>query len=776
MAKNYFQKIVLVIIISLFSLSGQSQMKQKVADRLYNELVYYKAVELYEDLASKSKATAYQIRRTAECYRELGDFKNSEKWYGKLVSNNEATADDFYNYAQALKSNEKYKEANVQMEKFYEMASDNTIAIAHHNNKDYDDKLKIHADRYEIEPLKKVNTKDSDFGTNYYEIDGEEGLVFASSRRSMNAMNKEFQWDGSNFLDLYTVKLDTAGQGKSLGKFNKDVRSKYHEGPVSFSNEGTKMYLTRSNYLDKKKGLDKKRHINLKLYLSEFKDGEWTDLEEFKHNSDDYSVGHATVTEDGNTMYFISDMQTPRGGNANKNRGETDIWKSVKKLNGEWGIPENVKSVNTEGKEMFPYIGKTGILYFASNGHVGLGGLDMYRAEPKDSSFGEPVNMGYPLNTNYDDFAFIVNANETEGYVSSNRFLEGAKGKDDIYKVKILYPFGPKLYTIKGFAINNSTGDKMAGVVIKIVNQETGDIVASVVTDENGSYSAIGVPEGKHKVIGEKNNFDLIAPFSFDTDDIDDSRTLEDANVKMKKNDCGLIGAVTDAEKGTLLEGVKISLTNNATGETTEIITDSDGGFKDQLAGIPCPGGTINYVFLLEKEGYFTKEISFKFVITKPGIINLNQYLKMTLQKKTGTVNAYCEIDDILFDFNKSNIRKDAAKELDKLVSCMKEHPDMRIEIGAHTDCRGTASYNRKLSERRAKSSMKYIISRGISADRIFGQGYGEDKLLNDCACEGSQRSDCSDEEHQLNRRTEFKLVGVNKGVKNNSTDSFGDI
>jgi outer membrane protein OmpA-like peptidoglycan-associated protein/5-hydroxyisourate hydrolase-like protein (transthyretin family) len=773
MSSITYQKIILVIIISLFTISGQSQMKQKVADRLYNELAYYKAVELYEDLAKKSKATAYQIRRTAECYKELGDFKSSEKWYGKLVGNNEAAADDFYNYAQSLKSNEKYTEANVQMERFYEKANDNSIAVAHHNDKDYDNTLRIHADRYEIEHLKEVNTKDSDFGTNYYKINGKEGLVFASSRRNMNAMNKEFQWDGSNFLDLYTVTLDSEGQGKSPGKFNKDIRSKYHEGPISFSNEGTKMYLTRSNYLDKKKGLDNKKHNNLKLYLSQLKGDEWLELTEFKYNSDDYSVGHATVTEDGSTMYFISDMPTPRAGNDNKNKGETDIWKSVKKLNGEWGIPENVKSVNTEGKEMFPYIGKTGVLYFASNGHVGLGGLDLYRAEPKDSGFSVPMNMGYPLNTNHDDFAFIVNANETVGYVSSNRIIEESKGQDDIYKVNILYPFGPKLYTIKGAAINNETEEKMIGVVIKVINEETGDIVASVITDEKGNYTVTGVPEGKYKVVGEKENFDLVAPYTFNTDDIDDIRILEDVNVRMMKNDCGLIGAIADAESGTPLQNVKITLTNKTRGKVTEIITDANGGFKDPLTGAPCPGGTINYVFMLEKEGYFSKEVSFKFVITKSGIINLNQYLKMTLQNKTGTVNKYCEIEDILFDFDKSNIRRDASVELDKLVACMKKHPEMRIEIGAHTDCRGSGRYNRKLSDRRAKSSMKYVISRGISADRIFGQGYGEDNLLNECECEGSKKSRCSEEEHQINRRTEFKLVGEDDGVKNNSTDSF---
>lgn len=733
-------------------------MKQKVADRLYDELAYFKAVELYEDLAKRSKATSYQIRRTAECYRELDNFKNAETWYEKLVASPDVTADDYYHYAQTLKSNEKYREANVQMEKFLEKSSDNTIAIAHSENKDYENELKVHADRYEIAPLKEANTEDSDFGTNYFTVDGEDAVVFASSRRNMNALNKKSQWDDSHFLDLYVVKLDKEGQGVSNDNFSKDVRSKYHEGPASFSNNGTKIYLTRSNFLDKKKGLDQKRHNNLKLYLAEFKDGKWSELEEFKYNHNDYSVGHATVTEDGNTMYFVSDMPTPRGGNANKNRGETDIWKSVKKSDGQWGIPENVKSVNTEGKEMFPFIGKTGILYFASNGHVGLGGLDMYRAEPDGDSFGKPLNMGYPLNTNYDDFAFVVNEEEEVGYVSSNREINEAKGGDDIYKVNILYPFGPKMYTISGKAIDVATGEILAGVEINIVDVVTGEIVGKGTTDENGKYSLDGIPEGQYKIVGEKDDYSTVdPPLTINTDDIK-GRVVTDMDVKMKKNDCGLLGIVSDAESGAIIEGVKVILTNKATGEKVEVFTDAEGNFKDPLTGIPCPGGTIDYRFHLEKEGYYPKEINFKYVITKSGIVNLNEFLKVNLipNTKTVEVSEICGLDDILFDFNKYRIRKDAAVILDKLVQCLKENPGMRVEIGAHTDCRGSSSYNRRLSSKRAKASMRYVISKGISKDRIFGRGYGEDQLkVEDC----STCYKCSEETHQENRRTEFKTV-----------------
>ncbi len=777
MLKNNFNKILGVAVVTLFCFQGISQLKQRVADRMYDELAYYKAVELYEDLAKKSKPDIHAVRRTAECYRLIDDNKNAEIWYSKLVQNPGVQPEDYYYYGQMLKSNEKYKEANVQMEKFYEASQGkDSRAVAHHDNKDYVDELKVHADRYEIFMLTNgVNTEDSDFGTGYYEANGEKMLTFTSARRNMNALNKKFQWDGSHFLDLYTAKLNEDGSVSKVDQFNKEVKSKYHEGPVAFAkyNGKEEMYLTRSNYLNKKKGLSQnKRHNNLMLYVAtRTEGGEWSDLQEFKYNSkdDSYSAGHATISPDGESLYFVSDMPKYAEGNANTNRGSSDIWRCGRKKDGSWDLPKNVKSVNTEGKEMFPFISSEGILYFASDGHVGLGGLDLYRAEPKEEGeFEKPMNMGYPLNTNYDDFAFIVNDDETFGYVSSNRVTSTSKGDDDIYSVKILYPFGPKLFSLTGSTLDDETGDKLADVKLKLVNTETGEIIKEVMSDADGNYTITGIPEGKYKLVGEKERFQLVSPFTFRTDDAD-KREILDGDIRMKKNNCGLIGTITDAEKGSILEGVKVTMVNNATGEEREFITSVDGQFKDALDGIPCPGGLIDYSFRFEKEHYFPKEVDFKYRITKSGIVNLNEFMKVNLQSDTGTVNAFCEIGDILFDFNKYKIRPDAAAELDKLVKCMNENPGMRIEIGSHTDCRGKDKYNRRLSDKRAKSSMRYVISQGISKDRIFGRGYGEDRLIEKCA----KCYDCSEEQHQTNRRTEFRIVSGGNGVKNNSSDSF---
>lgn len=774
MLNKTIKNISILAVLLVITASSFSQMKQKVADRLYDELAFFKAVELYEDLASGKKATPYQVRRTAECYRLIGDSKSAEKWYAKLVSMSGVTGEDYYNYAQMLKSNENYKLANVQMEKFYEVESGNSIAKAHHESQDYVDELKVHADRFEITPVASVNTEDSEFGPSIYEENGEKFMVFASNRRNMNALNKNSQWDGTHFMDIYQVKIDDQNNAENkIEIFNKEVRSKYHEGPVAFTsfNGKEEMYLTRTNTDSKDKRLSKKRHNNLQIYYAtRDKGGEWSELQAFHYNSPEYSVGHATFSKDGKIMYFVSDMPKFREGNANANKGETDIWMCERKTDGTWDFPENVKSVNTEGREMFPFVGATGILYFASDGHVGLGGLDLYRAEPNDDkTFKKPLNMGYPLNTNYDDLAFIVNDDETDGFFASNRESDQAVGSDDIYQVKILYPFGPKLFTVRGSVIDDKTGDKLADAVVKIVNVETGEIIKEVMADANGDYEITGVPEGKYKIVAEKEQFSLVSPFEFNTDDIK-GREIVDANVRLKKGDCGLIGRVVDAETDKPVTSVKVTITNNTTGERFEYLTGGDGGFKDALTGIPCPGGLIDYTINFEKSGYFPKEVEFKYRITKEGIVDLNEFIKkLDLQAKTGTVNKFCKIGDILFDFNKDDIRPDAAAELDKLVACMKQYPDMRIEIGSHTDCRGKPDYNRRLSDKRAKSSMRYVISQGIDKNRIFGKGYGEDRLIEECRSCYS----CSEEQHQVNRRTEFRIVSGGDDVENNSSNSF---
>lgn len=687
MLKNFTSKLMLVLISAVLSFSVQAQgMKERTADKKFDVLAYASAGEMYAELAKKSDATDHQIRRAAECNRLTGNSVDAEKWYAKLSTHSGVKAEDFYHYAQMLKMNEKYDLANKMMARFGSMNTSNSIAKAHSDNANYVAELKSTPNKYDI-AIFGVNTKASDFGPNYYTVDGESSVVFASARTANTTLlNNKFQWDGSNFLDAYRAQVGGDGENVKVERFDRGIKSKYHEGPVSFSNNGTIMYLTRSNYLNRKKGLDSAMHNNLKLYISrKDSNGKWGELSNFTHNSDFYSVGHASVTEDGKTMFFASDMPG--------SKGETDIWMS--KLEGNaWSKPVNVEAVNTEGKEMFPFISKNNNLYFSTDGFVGLGGQDVYKAQGDGSGyFAEPENLMYPLNTNHDDFGLIINDSETEGYFSSNRDGGDAKGDDDIYRFK--------------------------------------------------TTSSPVITEVKE--------------------------------IKKKKEECKLIGKVLDTKSNEPISGVSVKLRDKKTGEVEEYITDENGSFANMMEGRPCPGYEMDYDVIIEKKGYLTKTVAFNKTFDKPGTINLNEYINTKIQenKAGGDVTEFCEIDDILYDFDKSFIRPDAAIELDKLVSCMKANPTMKIEIGSHTDCRASKRYNEKLSDRRAKAARDYVISKGIDSDRIYGRGYGETKLLNGCACEPTNASDCSEEEHQLNRRTEFRIVSGGNGVKNNSTNSF---
>lgn len=765
MTKNLTSKLLMVFIAGLLSFNTQAQgMKERAADKLYDNLAYAKASEMYAELAKKDDATEHQLRRAAESYRLIGETVKSEKWYKKLSTNSGAKAADFYYYAQMLKMNEKYDEANKMMAKVAGMKPDNTVASSHSKYAGYSKELKSIPNKYNI-ALFEVNSKTSDFAPSYYTVDGVTSVVFASARtENTSLVGNKFQWDGSNFLDAYIANVGVDGEKVKVERFDRGIKSKYHEGPAAFSNNGSIMYLTRSNYLNRKKGLDSARHNNLKLYISE-KDsnGKWGDLKEFTHNSDDYSVGHASVTEDGETMYFTSDMPG--------SMGETDIWMS-KKEGSKWGKPMNVKELNSEGKEMFPFIANDGTLYFSTDGFAGLGGQDVFRAlGSKDGSFGTPENMMYPLNTSSDDFGLIMDLTGKEGYFSSNRKSGDAKGSDDIYRFKMLVPFQPKSYTVKG-CVKSQTEEVVANSTVKLIDNATGAVIKQTLAT-NGCFEFKDLKPGSYKIEGTKSSWEKVSDFELNTKDYGTSE-INDANVYLKKPDCSLLGTIIDAETGDPMADVNVSITDKKTGKVSNYVTNGNGEFMGGLEGVDCPGGTLNYEMKISKEGYFDKKMNFKKTIKKAGVVNVMDDLSsIKLQKSDGDVSKYCEINEILYDFNKSNIRPDAATELDKLVSCMKEHPEMRIEIGSHTDCRGSERYNEKLSDRRAKSARSYVISKGIDASRIFGKGYGETKLLNGCACEGKVKSNCSDEEHQMNRRTEFKIVSGGSSVKNKSSNSF---
>jgi outer membrane protein OmpA-like peptidoglycan-associated protein len=330
--------------------------------------------------------------------------------------------EDYYNYAMVLKTNGKDDEAGKWMDKFIELKPDDLRAkdyVANHNEST---NLLNDAGKYRIEHLN-VNTDALDFGPSYYK----DKIVFASSRVTPELKVRKYTWTRKPFWDMYISEVD-GGQLKTPEIFDKSLNGKMHDGPSSFSNDGTFMAFTRNNYHDKSKD----RVVELQIWFSSYKDGKWSKPEPFILNNKEYSVGHPCMTSDGNTMYFTSDM--PGG------YGKADIYRVTKDEKGEWVKPENLgDKINTEGDEMFPFIEENKKeLFFASNGRFGLGGLDIFSCAINGTGFGRVYNAGFPLNTQYNDYAVIVNYKMGKGYFTSDR--PSGSGGDDIYSVVFIEP------------------------------------------------------------------------------------------------------------------------------------------------------------------------------------------------------------------------------------------------------------------------------------------------------------------------------------------------
>jgi outer membrane protein OmpA-like peptidoglycan-associated protein len=494
-----------------------------------------------------------------------------------------------------------------------------------------------------------INTKYSEFSPIFH---NEDEIVFASAKDSSFLKTRRYKWNNQPYLDLYVSKINKESQDlKSALKFSKKINTKYHEASVAFAPDNLTMYFTRNNY-GKKLKRDQNGINNLKIYRSTKVNGEWTEAEEVSFNSDEYSTGHPALSPDGKKLYFVSDMPG--------SIGQTDIFVVDVLDNGQYSAPKNLgPGINTEQKEMFPFINDKK-LYFASNGHVGLGGLDVYEVAYDEEGFKEVLNMGQPINSNKDDFSYIVNEENQKGYFASNR--KGGKGDDDIYSFKRLL--------VEEVAPNQNA---IAGVVTELI---TGDIMPqSLVT------------------------------------------LLDENNIKLK-----------------------------------EVVTGDDGSFIfEDLEG------NTKYTLKVTQDTYFDQEIP---ITTKDNeLVNVDVSIKK-LKDLIAIENGIRKLktDMIYFDFDKFNIRSDASLELNKVVSVMNEYPEMVIKIESHTDSRGNDVYNKYLSDRRAKSTRDYIISKGIDASRIESAiGYGEEQLINEC----KNGVRCSGPKHELNRRSEIIIVNM---------------
>ena len=637
----------LLIIFALGSLSMFAQ--EKLADKFFKNYGYVKATELYEEVLKKGDTSINVLTKLGDCYYNNSKPERAAFWYGKAFKKydkDDISPEYMYKYVQSLRSQDNFTEAEKWMKEFMMVQNDDT-RVEDYNTENISKYEKLEdSEKNRIVKLVNVpfNSKFSDFGS--YIQDGQ--LYFASARNT--DQKKIYGWNQEPFLDLYQVGVTKTDESIEYGEPDfiptDIINSKYHEASVAITNDGQTMYFTRDNVSGRNKlDYDNEGTTHLKIYQADLVEGKWANITELPFNDEYYSSGHPALSPDNKKLYFVSDRE---GG-----IGSTDIYVVDIRDNDRFSKPRNLgENVNTEGREMFPFVSADNTLYFSSDGHLNLGLLDIFRSDILKDETAEPKNLGTPYNSGYDDFAYFNEATAEEmqegytGYFSSDR--PDGKGSDDIYSFDSRYC----AKTLKGFSRVSVDNSILGGVTVKLIN-DVGVVVSEVVTGDDGAYEFDIECESSYTIVGIKEDY---------------------------KND------------------------------QQAILTDAS----------------------------YTVEVA-KDLFLEP-LINDNQIV----------------INPIFFDYDKAEIRTDAKYELENIVDVLRAHPEMIIKIESHTDSRGRKAYNEKLSKRRAEATRDYILSRNISPERIeSAKGFGESQLLNECM-DGVK---CTEEQHQMNRRSYFYIL-----------------
>lgn len=642
------KKILYTSFIVLLTISGNAQKATlNNANNNYNEYAYIDAIATYEKVAEKGYKDEKMFQRLGNAYYFNGELARSLKWYDALFAMNmQQEPEYYYRYAQALKATENYVKADQTLENFNKLVKKDKRGLLFESNKDYLEQIKLNSGRFEITDAG-INSKYSDYGSAF--LDNK--LVFASARDTGGVARKTFKWTNKSFTNLYSATIKDDGTLDEPKRFDKKINSIFNESTPVFTKDGKTMYFTRNNFLEGKRGKNDQKITLLKLYKANFIDGKWINIIELPFNSDQYSVAHPALSVDEKKLFFASDMPGTLG--------QSDLFSATINNDGTFGNPQNLGAlINTEGRETFPFISGDNELYFSSDGRPGLGGLDVFVSKiNSNGTFATIENIGAPINTRQDDFAFIIDSKTRNGFFSSNR--DNGNGYDDIYRFT-----------------------------------ET------------------------KKLICEQS----------------------------------LTGTVVDLESNKLLDNAKVNLLDENFQILAEIITGLDGSYIFELN---CGK---SYYVRVAKQDYETKETPIS-IDKISGNTNLSVKLERRIKPiEPGTDLAKTlDIPIVYFELDKSFITKKAAYELEKVLVVLQQYPKMKLDVRSHTDSRQTAKYNLELSERRAQSTIQWLVKNGIAPNRLTGKGYGESKLVNRCA-DGVK---CSEEEHQLNRRSEFFIVSI---------------
>ncbi|MDO9593946.1 MAG: OmpA family protein [Lutibacter sp.] len=630
------KKILFILLIFPLSIQLSVAQNLKRANHLFEKRAYLNAAELFLNEEPKTQEV---LQKLADCYYFNTKMSEAEQYYKMLLQTHEANVDPTYlfRYSQALKGVKKFTEADKWQQKY--LVKKQMTTAEKQETLPFFETLNSKIKKPYIVHKVSINSKNSDFGTAYF---GDK-VVFASTRNK----GKLYLWNNQPYLDLFVADIDHSQDLKNVVPFASSINSKMHESNAIFTKDGKTMYFTRNNFDSGKNNSDKNKVTHLKIYRAQLVNNKWTNILELPFNSNNYSTEHPAMSPDEKQLYFASDMPGTIG--------SFDLFVVDINTDGTYGAPKNLgPKINTEHREQFPFVSSDNILYFASDGHLGMGGLDIFKSQISDESFSKPINLSNVINSNLDDFAFVINEENEKGYFSSNR--EGGIGDDDIYRFT-----KEKTYNVHGLVQDKNSLLPLPNTLVTLFD-ENNNFISEITVGEDAKYSFDIENNKSYKIRGALK---LYVPSEIDF--------TVNAKGDINKNIQLLIESYDDAEQNVITEAGKTQI----------------------------------------------------------------------------------KINPIYFDFDKWNIRPDAALELNNVVALMKKHTDMQLEIGAHTDARGSNEYNLKLSHKRAQSVLEYLMSQGILENKLKSVGYGETQPLNNCV----EPKMCSEAEYSINRRCEFVLT-----------------
>lgn len=713
-------KSILTILIVCSGYSLVAQLKQKAADQHFARKEYAKCVTMYDELASKcfkesKKGDWENVRKAAQCHYFLFEMSEALEYFEKLQNKNMLLEADRVQYIHALRFNERYEKSSALIRESASLFPNNTYFSRMFENEIQFNGLFADSSFYKIRQSE-INSGQGDFGTAFFDS----SIVYVTKSQNTGFVNPTFGYDGDFYLNILksSIEPDSTLLEPELLKHN--FLSRAHDGPVSFSKDGKTMVITR-NMIGKKNG---REFIVLSLYFSTFNNGEWSELIPFEFNNESYNVGHGVFSENGAKLYFVSDK--PGG------FGESDIY-VCEKTGNKWGEPRNLgKSVNTERNEMFPFV-QGDQLYFASDGHYGLGGLDLFEIGTDYS--GKAHNIGYPVNTSHDDFALIFDESGKIGFLSSNR----GDNVDRIYHVEKR----PIKVIIEGDVYAKyAENETIANQKIWFKNM-TNQLLDSMITNENGHFSIPAKINQEYRIYTQKDEFILQNEAKVSTANVKRDTTIF-CELILKPTTIIVHLRVVEKVTGKIIPEAHTSITDYDIPWDTTMVTNTEG-----MVSLVVERYKVYWTHGAKK-GYIDADVSFNSSNENDKVIELQ--LELPPIKK----GEKFKLENIFYDLNKSTLRPESMVALDKLADFIIKN-NLKIELSAHTDSRGSNTYNQKLSQARAQSCVDYLIKKGVDPSSIKAKGYGETQLMNRC----KDGVTCTEEEHQVNRRTEVKILEV---------------